>query len=333
MKIIGLIESCIHARVDDKTGEALSAEIHAARLHAKISKLRKLAFTEYPTVLKDIVFCSTGELTQPATLARHMAPLCDEDIQKLAMKLGVLTDKDIVENKLLQRDFIVDLILFHFTKSERDLESINRLPLYPTEAILWDHDLIPSDAEDMRTDVFPLPKLNLQFLSVSDYLQRNFELYRLETAYQIRLDLMDAIKRMNPTENLKVNQRGALSTTTFNGWARMAAPIASFTMIEVGKPRIGQITPSRVTCSLEFDLSRFNDDVKEEWEGLREHDVVFIACIESPKRHYSNEPDSEPAVEQDLVHFKEIYGVRYIRGAEIYEIRDEEGVVLNDFNR
>lgn len=34
-----------------------------------------------------------------------------------------------------------------------------------------------------------LPKLNLQFLSPSDYLLRNFHLFRLEAAYEVREDI------------------------------------------------------------------------------------------------------------------------------------------------
>jgi intron-binding protein aquarius len=34
--------------------------------------------------------------------------------------------------------------------------------------------------------VLALPKLNLQFLTAHDYLLRNFTLFRLESAYEIR---------------------------------------------------------------------------------------------------------------------------------------------------
>jgi intron-binding protein aquarius len=34
-----------------------------------------------------------------------------------------------------------------------------------------------------------LPKLNLQFLSPADYLLRNFHLFRLEAAYEVREDI------------------------------------------------------------------------------------------------------------------------------------------------
>ena len=43
-----------------------------------------------------------------------------------------------------------------------------------------------------------LPKLNLQFLTLGDYLLRNFNLFRLEATYEIREDLSDVLKRIKP---------------------------------------------------------------------------------------------------------------------------------------
>lgn len=71
-----------------------------------------------------------------------------------------------------------------------------------------------------------LPKLNLQFLTLHDYLLRNCNLFRLESTFEIRQDIEDAVSRMLPwqTEEKEV---------MFGGWARMALPIASFAVVEV----------------------------------------------------------------------------------------------------
>ena len=67
-----------------------------------------------------------------------------------------------------------------------------------------------------------LPKLNLQFLTIHDYLLRNFNLFRLETTYEIRQDLEDVVKRLAPRIAYPS------SITEFTGWARMAVEIESF---------------------------------------------------------------------------------------------------------
>ena len=44
-----------------------------------------------------------------------------------------------------------------------------------------------------------LPKLNLQFLTITDYLLRNFHLFRLEATYEIREDIADILPRFQVT--------------------------------------------------------------------------------------------------------------------------------------
>ena len=69
------------------------------------------------------------------------------------------------------------------------VHAINAHALFPSESLLWDNDLIPIGAYDGEA-VLAMPKLNLQFLTVYDYLLRSFKLFRLESAYQIRQDLV-----------------------------------------------------------------------------------------------------------------------------------------------
>ena len=51
--------------------------------------------------------------------------------------------------------------------------------------ILWDESIVPS--EYYTDGCLALPKLNLQFLTLHDYLLRNLNLFRLESTYEIRM--------------------------------------------------------------------------------------------------------------------------------------------------
>jgi len=53
-------------------------------------------------------------------------------------------------------------------------------------------------------------------------LDRNYWLYKLESAYDLRKDLEDAIIRMAPVIDAKAR------FTHFEGWARMAQEIKKF---------------------------------------------------------------------------------------------------------
>jgi intron-binding protein aquarius len=125
-----------------------------------------------------------------------------------------------------QRSFILDVLIDALSERRNQLETLNRLSLYPSEELLWDQYQVP--LENTYSSDFPLalPKLNLQFLTIHDYLLRNFILFRLESAFEIREDLIDSIKRMGP-------KAGSKGTTLFGGWARMALPIVHANIDEV----------------------------------------------------------------------------------------------------
>ena len=73
-----------------------------------------------------------------------------------------------------------------------------------------------------NTHCLAIPKLNLQFLTLHDYLLRNFELFRLESNYEIRQDIEDVIRRISPMYNSDVQTP---DHATLTGWARMGIPI------------------------------------------------------------------------------------------------------------
>ena len=72
-------------------------------------------------------------------------------------------------------------------------------------------------------------------------------LYRLESAYGIREDLEDVVRRMGARQD-----SFAKTGTSFDGWARMGLPIYDFRITHVGHPLIGQKVPSVVKVFILF---------------------------------------------------------------------------------
>ena len=103
----------------------------------------------------------------------------------------------------LDREMMVEMLLEHFISPPSQAEEIRSMPLYPTDQILWDTNVVPTERYD-RNSVLALPKLNLQFLTIYDYLLRNFNLFRLESTYEIREDLARCVWRIRP--KLKLNE-------------------------------------------------------------------------------------------------------------------------------
>jgi intron-binding protein aquarius len=63
------------------------------------------------------------------------------------------------------RDFLVELLISRHEKRESQLQEINEMPLYPTEEIIWDENVVPGEVYN-GDGVLALPKLNIQFLTL-----------------------------------------------------------------------------------------------------------------------------------------------------------------------
>lgn len=343
---------------DNNTGKALSTQELLAEQNSRLHRLQRIAFSDHPDSLKDLVFSSTGELGKAGVLTKHLSVLTDVQVAEIAFKLGCISEEELqamtsagttrsgISSPLgyMSRDFVLEVLDSMLGKRLSQLEVLSQTALCPSEELLWDEHQIPKGAKYTGEQVLALPKLNLQFLTMHDYLLRNFSLFRLESAYEIREDLVDAIKRMGP-------RTGLGGQVSFAGWARMALPIAGVSITEVAKPHLGEVVPAYVTAIIELDLSRFKGEIRDEWESLRHHDVIFLASIRDPKvdlgpvlqsfereramlskgRKVGKRRDFQWA-EEDL-DFPSRYGVQYIRGGEVFEVLDEDGVALNDMSK
>jgi hypothetical protein len=70
----------------------------------------------------------------------------------------------------------------------------------------------------------------------------------------------------------------------FSGWARMGCKIDTLSITEVSKPNLGEKVPAFVTADVVVNLSGFKEDIRNEWEELREHDVLFLVSIQPPMK-------------------------------------------------
>eukprot|EP00088_Acartia_fossae_P071181 TRINITY_DN971_c0_g1_i1.p1 TRINITY_DN971_c0_g1~~TRINITY_DN971_c0_g1_i1.p1 ORF type:complete len:1287 (+),score=326.77 TRINITY_DN971_c0_g1_i1:467-3862(+) len=224
---------------------------------------------------------------------------------------------DIQAYREFTQEFLSELVISRHEKRVSQLQELNEMPLYPTEDFIWDEGLVPGEYYQGENPL-ALPKLNLQFLTLHDYLLRNFKLFQLESTYEIRQDIEDVLSRLRPW-------RAEDDSVIFNGWARMAQPIHNFTIVEVAKPNIGETQPSRVRADVTVNLS-VRHEVREEWEALRKHDVCFLITVRPPANTEINYMDI-PAAE-----YLETTGLFYVRGCEVEGMLDENGRVIEEFS-
>ncbi|XP_012504572.1 PREDICTED: intron-binding protein aquarius [Propithecus coquereli] len=234
-------------------------------------------------------------------------------LHQVASYLCLLPTLPNSEDTTLDKEFLLELLVSRHERRISQIQQLNQMPLYPTEKIIWDENIVPTEYYSGE-GCLALPKLNLQFLTLHDYLLRNFNLFRLESTYEIRQDIEDSVSRMKPWQS----EYGGV---VFGGWARMAQPIVAFTVVEVAKPNIGENWPTRVRADVTINLN-VRDHIKDEWEGLRKHDVCFLITVRPTKPYGTKFDRRRPFIEQ--------VGLVYVRGCEIQGMLDDKGRVIED---
>ncbi len=337
---------------DDVTQRHLS-KVDVVSLHyRRATILQQIAHRHYPGDLQRVVFAGVGLLcgrqTQNSYLEKCFIGFQDSKLLDLLYRLRLIMEKD----STLTRDFMLQVLGNYLAIPPYPMEQLRAFPLYPIESLLWDHSIIPPSNSQLRaTQVLALPKLSARFLSFQDYLIRNFELVRLESAYEIRADLVNVIKRLRPVlRQSNLDDEGEIQVKTeFNGWSRMALELAQPSRLtEVQPPNLGESVSSRVIAEIVVDLEPCGEAIRREWDEIGEFDILFLVAIDASKmtgnlapylkdyhlRHGSHrawDSDSERRVpdEEDST-FPERFGVTLVRGCMVLQVRNEAGTILSE---
>eukprot|EP00494_Astrolonche_serrata_P023337 UN23595 len=161
----------------------------------KFQAFQRVAYKYFKENLQDVALANIKSLDSRETLFKHLEVLTDEELKFFMTKIRILDENNNAFK--INRELMLEIVCeAHLSRPSRR-EEVNALPMYPTEKILWDKNIVPSERYD-RNSCLALPKLNLQFLTIYDYLQRNFTLFRLESTYEIREDLAKYVWRIRP---------------------------------------------------------------------------------------------------------------------------------------
>ncbi|GFS14383.1 intron-binding protein aquarius [Elysia marginata] len=262
--------------------------------------------------LRDFAIKNVASVDTKEALINFFEPLSTEELHTILAHMNYLPPLE-EETSQYSKTFLMELLIWKHERKRSQQETINEMPLYPTEKIVWDENIVPSEFFSGE-GCLALPKLNLQFLTLHDYLLRNFNLFRLESTYEIRQDIEDAVTHLKPW---KAEDGHCL----FGGWARMAQPIHSFNIVEVAKPQLGENHPAQVRADVTLNLS-VRPEIKHEWGSLRKHDVAFLLTLR---------PDVPIGYKFDYTKdFKPQVGLVYVRGCEIEGLLDETGKLIEE---
>ncbi|KAM7528012.1 hypothetical protein LguiB_031422 [Lonicera macranthoides] len=312
-QLVDLLQYYEGFEIDDRLGRQMTDDEVLQSHYDRVQSFQLLAFKKIPK-LRELALANIGAIHRRSDLSKKLSVLSPQELRDLVCsKLKLVSKNDPWSERV---DFLIEVMVSFFEKQQSQKEAINALPLYPNEQIMWDESLVPS-INYSGEGCLALPKLNLQFLTLHDYLLRNFNLFRLESTYEIREDIQESVPHLLSY----INNEGE---TAFRGWSRMAVPIKEFKITSVKQPNIGEVKPSSVTAEVTFSISSYKAQIRSEWNALKEHDVLFLLSIRPSFEPLSSDEADKSSVPQRL-------GLQFVRGCEVIEMRDEDGTLMNDF--
>ncbi|PSC68726.1 Intron-binding aquarius [Micractinium conductrix] len=323
VQLVDLLRFYLSFPIHDHTGDPLAEEEVTAAHYEKVQQLQRLLFKHVPK-LRELALANCGTVEKREVLRKELAGLAPDELRFLVTRQLRLVNED--DPWAQEPGFLAEVMVAAYERRRSQADAISEMPLYPTEAVLFDENQVPS-MHYTGEGVLALPKLNLQFLTFHDYMVRNFQLFRLEATYEIREDLADVLQRVQP-------YAGEDGRTGFGGWARMAQLVDKFSITEVRKPKVGEAKPAGVTAEITLNLGNMRPEMRAEWDELRQHDVLFLLTVRPPDAltaSYMAQQQAEAGEGGKQPNAMEKFGLQYVRGCEVVEIRDEDGKLMNDF--
>ena len=348
------VNSLLAFPIQDATHKSLSKVDVISLHHSRATTLQKMAYRHYPRDLQSIIYTGVGLLCgdnslKNSFLERSFVGVSDNSLRDLLYRLRLIGDKE----KMNSRNYMLQVLCYHLSIPPYPADQLKAYPLYPTEGVLWDLSIIPASTFQLRsTQVLALPKLTSQFLSFQDYLIRNFQLVRLESAYEIRSDLVNAIKRLRPVlRQTSIDENDDIQLKTeFNGWSRMAMELVEpASIVEVKAPKLGETVSSQVIVEFTIDLEPCGTSIRREWDEIGEFDNLFLVTIDASRmsgspaplvkdyhlrhgthRFWDTDNDDRRVPDEEDGNFPQRLGVVLVRGCMVKQVRNEYGTLLSE---
>jgi intron-binding protein aquarius len=310
-----LLQHFIDFAIDDHAGQQFSQQANYKAHCEALAGLQRVAMKHFETKLKVLALSNYASIDQRAELESILSSLSDEELLHLCQLLGLRTTYPTQAGVIVDRQLLLETLVSAFERHRDFQDTIARLSVLPTEANLYDPALMRNETYDGSSPL-AIPKLNLQYLSLGDFLWRSFLLQRSEAFYEIRKDMESTVKRMRPRPGRDRD------VTLFDGFSRMSIPIAKPAIIEVAQPKVGTNKPAHVRAEILLDVSRLNDSIRSEWDSLRPLDVVFLLAVKAGKVQLTNgNSNHQPRQDWEIAH---------VRAAEVVQLLDENSRPLRD---
>lgn len=314
--LFALLKHYTYFSIDDHSGVQHSRTEAYEKHCSTLASLQRTALKHFKEKLTILALSNYGSIDKRSELEGHLEALSDAEITDLCGFLDIRTSYPSPSKIVVERRFLIEVLLSTHEKRKTFQETARDLSVLPTEVTLFEAMLLRNDNYN-GSQPLAIPKLNLQYLTVGDFLWRSFILHRCEAFYEIRKHVEDTIKRLRP----KMSRDGK---TMFDGFSKMALPITKPSILEVVPALVGDDKPSAVRAEIALDVSRLSENIRREWESLRPDDVIFLLAVQAPDDSRIITDEGETASDAQKL------GLKYLRAAEVIQVLDDKGRSLRD---
>ncbi|KAE8832277.1 hypothetical protein PTNB85_06669 [Pyrenophora teres f. teres] len=304
--------------IEDQTGRQLSKLEYDQQHYDILAKLQRTGYAAFQDKLQLMALANYSSIGNREELDGHLRTLSDSELVELCSLMGLRTEYPNTTYLVRDRAFYMETLITLVEQRPTFKDNVRDMPVLPTEKVLYETTFLRNESYDGSRPL-AIPKLNLQYLTMGDFLWRSFILYRAESFYGIRKDMEDVIKRVKP--------KGKGANTKFNGVSKMSLPIMKPAIVDVAPSKVGEEHPAYVRAEIILDVSRLQAPVRRDWEQLRPDDVVFLLAVEGnddlPMR---NGHRGESTNGEQL-------GLHRMRCAQVVQIQDDKGRPLREQTR
>lgn len=214
-----MLRHFVNFAIDDNTGAQYS-RVQSQEKHSEdLARLQRTALKSFKSKLTILALANYSSIDQRKELETHLQSLTDSELAGLCTLLGFRTAYPAVAKVKGDRELLLEVLLSFHERRKTFQETISSLSILPTETTLYEPTLLRNETYN-GSHPLAIPKLNLQYLTVGDFLWRAFVLYRCESFFEIKTDIEDVLQRLHPP------MADPDSRAHSAGYSKMALPIS-----------------------------------------------------------------------------------------------------------
>ncbi|KAF2852177.1 DEAD helicases superfamily protein-like protein [Plenodomus tracheiphilus IPT5] len=313
--LYGLLNHFTNFPIEDQTGRQLTKLEYDQQHYDTLARLQRTGYATFQEKLQLMALANYGSIGNREELDGHLRALSDTELVELCSLMGLRTEYPASTYLVRDRAFFMETLIALVEQRPTFKDTVRDMPVLPTERILYETTFLRNESYNGSRPL-AIPKLNLQYLTMGDFLWRSFILHRAEAFYGIRKDMEDVVKRVKP--------RGKGANIKFGGVSKMALPIMQPAVVDVAPSKVGEEHPAYVRAEIVLDVSRLQFPVRREWEQLRPDDVVFLLAVEgNDDEPMRNGGHHEANVGEQL-------GLHKLRCARVIQVQDDNGRPLRE---